>query len=126
MGEIEFGWGIWEREIKGGNGNPQIYYYLGTLYHKKGQLQELLELNRQIENHLTRYKESNQSFDFEAWKVLQRWLASLLPDYAVQKTPDGKAAPVLKKVTISPKDPGMPTRLLFESYVEDTDGTYWI
>ncbi|MFZ5597570.1 MAG: hypothetical protein ACOY31_11230 [Bacillota bacterium] len=120
-GQAEFGRGIRERELKGGNVNPQIYYYLATLYHKKGQLQELLELNRQIENHLTGYIESNRSFDFQAWKILQRWLASLLPDYAGQKTPDGKAAPVLKKVTISPKDPETPTRLLFESYVEDRD-----
>ncbi|MFZ5632650.1 MAG: hypothetical protein ACOY40_07355 [Bacillota bacterium] len=54
-------------------------------------------------------------------KILQRWLESLLPDYAAEKIPDGSAAPVLKKVTISPASPEAPTPLCFKYYVEDGD-----
>ncbi len=118
LGQIEFGRQIWEREIKSGNDNPQIYYYLGTLYHKKGQLKELSELKRQIKNNITGYMESGQ---FMSWKILQRWLACLLPDYAGEKIPDGSAAPVLKKATISPTSPEAPARLLFKACVDDGD-----
>jgi len=121
LGQTEFGRGIWEQELKSGNVDPQIYYYLGTLYHKKGQLKELLELNRQIKTHMTGCIESNQFFDFQTWKILQRWLASLLPDYAAEKIPDGNAAPVLKKVTISPVNSETPASFCFKSYVEDRD-----